>query len=149
MHPTMCDVATRFCSIVEISWRDEHRSKNQPERPQSERDRGLQRQKLRQRYRPKVEAWYDVDRHASDRNPFPGLVNMTVHVPRARPALFVYSVMDGVILPDRVEAFMATYPKPPSALKFATVPHIGGMSCRPDEYAQAVDDFLHEHRAVE
>ena len=44
---------------------------------------------------------------------------------------------------------MATYDDPPDALKFDTVPHIGGMACRPDEYARAVDGFLHRHRAVE
>ncbi len=90
-------------------------------------------------YRPRVERFYGD----GSRNPFPGLVGMEVSIPKARPTLFVYSRMDSVILPEHVEEYVATYDAADvSTLEFATVPHIGGMRVRKDEYNRSVDALL-------
>ncbi|KAH8068299.1 hypothetical protein JL721_6875 [Aureococcus anophagefferens] len=66
-----------------------------------------------------------------------------VSIPKARPTLFVYSRMDSVILPEHVEEYVATYDAADvSTLEFATVPHIGGMRVRKDEYNRSVDPLL-------
>ena len=114
-------------SIVEISCR----SKNRPEQPQSERERGLQRQKLRRRYSGKLNAGRGADgrgggvdgpstylKLAETSSSMTGF-NVTHHLsslPVAVASLVFHHWRGTVVVHEQVEAGLGAFPRALAAL---------------------------------